>query len=376
VEEYTNSIGNRTWDVLYRFCGRLPRSARNFYLMEYFKISLMDNEAKRKQAYSQLNLAMKLPKFLNYDQYLGRISYSGKTQIDDIDQFICFTDISDSYFFARLIRANKNVKVYVYSWDHPCKHVKYSRKANYLVWYEGLRQDIIGLQNMPPGQVRVIGSSQFAYVHDFLSAPEAQWVRPFPFDYLYFGCAIGIPALTALEVQTIGDLASMLQKVLPAYKLVVRPYPVLKDWTLYDPVRNLPNVVFDDGFRGKDMAVGEDRLMEKFVKIHFAKAFVHLGTTLGLEACFTRTPSVILDFADFDKGKNIVSLYNFVHQYQNEKYLMTGDFPNVVKSREAFGQLLKLIDGQPETLRAYNRHVVKDIPLKSFGAFTHDLITA
>jgi hypothetical protein len=209
-----------------------------------------------------------------------------------------------------------------------------------------------------------------------LSAPLAEWRNPFPFDYLYFGCAIGIPALAPLEVGVIRELAAQLAAALPAYKLVVRPYPVLKDWTVYSPLRDLPNVVLDDSFRGKDMAVSEDRLMEKFVKIHFAKAFIHLGTTLGLEACFTQTPSVILDFADFGKGANIVSLHNFVHQYQNEKYLMTGDFPNIVKSKEAFWQLLELIRHDPEKLMKYNRHVVKDIPLKSFGVFTCDLISA
>jgi hypothetical protein len=374
VDEASHTIGNKMWDNLLRFFGKLPKSVRNFYLMEVFKISLSGNPSLHKRAKSLLDLAMRMPKFLSYDTYLKNLSYTKSTKIDDIDQFICFTDISDSYLFARLLNENKPVKVYVYSWDHPCKQFKYSNRAHYMVWNEGIRQDMIELQGTPPEKVTITGASQFAYVHQFLSVPEHEWDRPFSFDYIYFGCAIGIPKLVKEEIAVIRKISALLQKIQSSLKLVVRPYPVLKDWSLYEGLRQLPNVVLDDQFRTKNLSVGEAQIMEKFVKIHFAKAFIHLGTTLGLEACFTRTPSLILDFPEFKTGDGVLTLHNFVHQYQNDKYLMSVDYPNIVRSEAALEQVIRMVEKDPANLVAYNREVLKNMPLKSFEAFATDLI--
>lgn len=376
VEEKVNSLKNRLWDQLFRFFGKLPRSVQNFYLMEYFKISLDGRANVRAKAYRLLALAMKLPKIITYDHYLKNISFSGRTRIDDIDQFICFTDISDSYLFARLLCEPKPVKVYVYSWDHPCKQVRFSRKATYLVWHQGIQQDMVELQNTPAVQVKVIGASQFCYIYDFLSKPTETWHNPYLFEYLYFGCAIGIPSLAQQEVQLIKSISQLMLRVESRFRLVVRPYPGLKDWSVYEPLKPLANVVLDDEFRTVNMSVGEANIMEKYVKIHFAKAFVHLGTTMGLEACFTQTPSLILDFPEFKQGSGILTIANFVHQYQNDKYLMAHDFPNVVRSKQQFQEILALLDTSPERLCTYNQEVVRNIPLKSFPDFAHDLIAA
>jgi hypothetical protein len=80
--------------------------------MEVFKISLNPVPVQRR-AKRLLDIAMKLPKLISYDYYLNNLEYKKATLIDDIDQFICFTDISDSYLLARLIREKKQVKVYV-----------------------------------------------------------------------------------------------------------------------------------------------------------------------------------------------------------------------------------------------------------------------
>ncbi len=376
VAEKVNSLKNRLWDQMFRFFGKLPRSVQNFYLMEYFKISLDARPNVRTKAYSLLALAMKLPKTITYDHYLKNISFSGKTRIDDIGQFICFTDISDSYLFARLLSGKKSVKVYVYSWDHPCKQVKFSRKATYLVWHQGIRQDMVELQNTPAVQVKVIGASQFGYIHDFLSKPTETWQNHYPFEYLYFGCAIGILSLAQQEVHLIKAVSQLMLQAGSRFRLVVRPYPGLKDWSVYDPLKQLPNVVLDDAFRTGNMSVSDTHIMEKYVKIHFAKAFIHLGTTMGLEACFTQTPSLILDFPEFKRGAGILTIANFVHQYQNDKYLMAHDFPNVVRSQQQFREILGLLDTSPDRLRIYNQEVVRNIPLKSFADFARDLIAA
>ncbi len=374
VQEQKKSLKNRFWDTLFRFFGKLPKSIRNYYLMECFKISLSDQSVNQKKASFLLNVSMKMPRFVSYDTYLNSISYQSKTSIQDIDQFICFTDISDSYFFARLIREQKNVKVYVYSWDHPCKHTRYSKKARYLVWHGGIQQDLESLQAIASDKIRIVGASQFAYIHQFLSTPSLP--RTFEFDYIYFGCAIGIPALVEQEARVIRQISELLGKIQPQWKVVVRPYPVLTDWAYYEALKQLPNVVFDDQFRAKNLSVGEQQIMEKYEKIQNARAFVHLGTTMGLEACFIATPSLILDFPEFVTHGSVLSVHNFVHQFQNEKYLINKPAPNVVKSIAELEHIFRLLTDGKDALLPYNQQVASDIPLKSFEQFARDLVEA
>jgi len=372
VDEQKSSVTNKIWDNAFRFFGKLPQSRQNYYLMEYFKISLHERTQIQKRAYTLLNLSMKLPRFISYDTYLNNIISKRKTLISDIDQFICFTDISDSYFFARLLHENKNVKVYVYSWDHPCKHIKYSHKARYLVWHQGLKQDLIDLQSLKDTQISIIGASQFAYIHNFLARPPAP--KPYSFPYLYFGCAIGIPALTLKEITVIEQISRWLAELDSPLQLVVRPYPVLTNWSYYENLKVLTNVILDDQFRSKNLAIEDEQIYEKYNKIAHAEAFIHLGTTMGLEACFISTPSLILDFSDFSDG-NILSLYNFVHQFQNEKYLMTTQAPNVIRSVEQFKTVVSTLGEKKQDMLAYNQEVIRQIPLKSFEDFAQDLVS-
>lgn len=373
VDEYVPSRKNILLNNFFRFFGNLPKSVQNYYLMEVFKISL-NPILVQKKAMFWLDLAMKLPKKVSYDSLLNNLQYKGATQIDDIDQFICFTDISDNYLLARLIKEKKKVKVYVYSWDHPCKQVRYSNQVKYLVWNEGIKQDIIELQKISPERIHITGASQFAYVHQFLSIPFTAHKNSFPFPYIYFGCAIGAPQIVKEEVKVIQILSKLMVKYSPDVRLIVRPYPVMKDWEIYESLRQLPNVVFDDGYRSKDMSIQEDLIMDKFVKIHFAEAFIHLGTTLGFEACFTETPSIILDFDYFQKDHNLLSIKNFVHQFQNEKYLLLKEYPNVVHSEKELSELLQQIPRNKSRYLAYNKAVRNTTILQSFEQFAEGLI--
>jgi len=355
-----------------RFFGRLPKSARNYYLMEMFKINAIPEAGRRRRAVSALNAAMRMPRFIGYDTFLSWLDYKGATPIADVDLFICFTEISDHYFFARLLAEGRNLKVYVYSWDHACKQVRFSRRASYLVWNEGIKQDLVALQGVPARQIAITGASQFAFIDQFYRLPPPELRPSFAFDYVYFGCAIGIPALAAEEVRIVRRLAVIMLEAGSPCKLVVRPYPNMSNWQLYQSLSDLPNVVLDDQFRSADLSISEGHIMEKFIKIHFARLFVHLGTTLGLEACFTDTPAAILDFDYFRTGQPL-SIYNFVHQYQNEKYLLLDGYQNVVRSEDAFRTLVQQLDRRPELLR-YNQAVRSTTPVKSFEDFTDSLI--
>ncbi|WP_247236063.1 hypothetical protein [Telluribacter sp. SYSU D00476] len=373
INERKKSFLNYLWERIFLLLRAIPRSRHNFFLMELFKASITTDPVRRKKGYRILRWVRLLPKVVPYDMYLDRLHIKRKTPISDIDQFIFFTAIADDYLLARLIREkHPKLKVYVYSWDHPCKHTCFSRRTHYLVWTEPIRQDVIMLQNVPASQVQVIGASQFGYIEEFDSEYKSSLPRSYPFPYAYMGCAIGTSDLVADEVQVAYQIAQQLAVALPDLKLVVRPYPQYANWKHYDALRTMPNVVIDDGYRSLDLAVKDSHIMEKFEKICNAEAFLHLGTTMGLEACLTNTPSFILDFGY--REQHGLSLYNFIHQYQNDRHLIELAPQNAIKSgKELVEVLARANEAQFIEL---NKKVQQQYTLKSFRQFADDLIRA
>jgi hypothetical protein len=363
IREEKKSAANSLWKLLFVLFGKIPKSRRNFYLTELFRLNREENKVRKLKGRLLLELRRILPDWLGYDDFLGKIRYSGATAIGDIDRFFLFTDIYDHFLFARLLDEGKPLAVYVYSWDHPCKFLRFSRRADYLVWGEKIREDLYQLQGIPPQRVKVAGATQFTYVAEFKRLDPAGLTRPYDFEYLYFACSVATPRLLAEEVAVIKELSGQLARLEPAVKLVVRPYPVLGNWQYYEPLRALPNVVFDDGYRSRDKSIKENAIGEKYEKIHFARGFFHMGTTLGLEACFTDTPSFIINFRRLREQGGYVSMYHFVHQYQNEKYLLLDGFANVIGDA---GELETVITGlgrhRPRYLD-YNRAVVRNFNL-------------
>ena len=278
IQERRGTLGNKIWEKLYLLFRKIPRSRANFFLMELFKASNQPDRATRAKARRLVQWMRFLPKVLPYDTYLNQLGYLGQTRLDDIDRFICFTAIADDYLLARLIQEKKSVLVYVYSWDHPCKHTCFSGRVRYACWSEPIREDVISLQNIPAEQVAVTGASQFGYIEAYRRAK----VPPpsYPFRYIYFGCAIGIPALVPDEIRLIKVLAEALRLSQPDWKLLLRPYPVLTNWAFYEELRQLSNIVFDEDFRTGDLSVQEEAILKKYATIEQAEAFFHLGTTM------------------------------------------------------------------------------------------------
>lgn len=370
IRERRVTVWNRIWERMYLIFKQIPKSKNNYYLMQLFLASNAPTEEQKQKALRILRWTKRLPKVLSYDTYLDKLKYTSQTQLDDIDQFILYTSIADDYLLARLLKENRMAKVYVYSWDHACKNPRFSKRVKYLCWSEGIKEDVAELHGVPPSQIQAVGASQFCYIHEFLNSRQTL-TRHFPYEYIYFGCAVGIPELAQQEVEVIRQVAQVMMEHKPELKLVVRPYPVMKDWALYDGIRQLPNVVFDEDFRKTDLSVSEKAIFEKFEKIHFARAFFHLGTTMGLEACFTETPSFILDFG-YDSTLGL-SLYNFIHQYQNDKYLMDRPAANVIGSAGNLIEILNKLDS-PDFLNNNRDTARAFLPLRSFNDFAHKMI--
>lgn len=368
IEEKRRSLWNIVWERIYLLFKILPKSSNNYFLMELFKIGNLKNAADRKKASTILKWSKRLPKIISYDTFIRNLQFTRHTDIADIDRFVFFTAISNDYFLSRLIDEDQRVSVYVYSWDHPCKHTCFSKHVDYLCWSNDIKIDLVNLQNIPAERISVIGPSQFSYIYSYRTTDLR--FNPYPFEYIYLGCAIGIADLVPSEVQVIKTLAISLAKVRPDWKLLLRPYPVLSNWQLYEPLRELPNIVFDEHFKGKDSAVSESEILRKYHTLDHAKAFFHLGTTMGLEACLTNTISFIIDFGY--TSKNGLSLFNFIHQYQNDRHLIDLSPLNVINSDERFCQVLdQLHDPNYSSL---NKKIEQQYQIKSFESFANDLI--
>ncbi|MBE9466381.1 hypothetical protein ACFP1I_24545 [Dyadobacter subterraneus] len=346
----------------YLLFGQIPASQNNYYLTEHIKLlnSSYKKWSKLIQSYL-LSLSKMTPKIISYDQYLDSFSWlkpSFKLEAD-IDVFLCFTEISCDWVFAKIIQENKPIWTYVYSWDHPCKMKTFSKRTNYLVWNEGIKDDLVTLQGIEDEKIQIWGATQFVFIEQFLNSKTNNYEDDC-FPYIYLGCATGYDELARQEVKYCEEIANILQTTLPNWKLIIRPYPFQKNQNVYYPLKALSNVVFDDNTDSEN----------KFLKLKNAKAFFHFGTTLGYEAVYFNTPSFLIDLTDPDKD---VLLNGFVHQYQNDKYLNAKD-SLVIKSKARLINILEdLARGQPEFYS--NQDLRSSTPLQSLPVLAEKLIS-
>jgi hypothetical protein len=368
ISERCRSLSSRLWQRLFSRFGQIPKSIGNYYLMERFLILQRPAGFRRRCELLAFDLSLRLPKWLSYDVYLDHLSFSGNTQIDDVDRFLLLTRIADDAFLARLLHEGREVQVYVYSWDHPCKHRQFSRRVDYLVWNDSIGCDLVDLQSVPSARVKSIGSSQLCYLHEILQQDMGE--SPYGYPYVYLGCFSGIREMTLQEVEIILRISHTMAEAAPDVRLVVRPYPILRDWSLYAPLEAATNIVMDNDFRRQDLSTSEDKIQDKLRKIHHAVAFLHLGTTMGLEACFTGTPSFIVDYG-YSTNAGRLSIEHGIHQYQNEKYLIDGVPRNVLRSDEDLRRMLAAPQA-PEYF-GVNERVQITFGLTSFQEFARRL---
>ena len=383
IEERVRTAANIATKLRYMLRRKLPKSEGNFYLMERFKTSLLKTTAARVQRKTILFLMKFTKQDYSYDAYLRDLSYSGRTPIAEVDHFLWFTEIANDELLARLIAENRSLFTYVYSWDHPCKHTRFTQHSSYGVWNNGIANDLVELQGVPRSKIRTTGSSQFAYIHEYINRKsDEQFSRTYPFEYLYIGCAVGLPLIARQELELVARVARVAYELFPELKVVIRPYPLLRDWTLYTELKALPNVVFDDqyGANRQGLSVATDSIFEKIEKLDNALAFFHLGTTMGLECCLLDTPSFIIDLptdltAD-GPSEGDLSIYHFIHQYQNQKYLIDAAPANHVTSEDVLkGILNDLMEGRVDPYLKLNEEVRTQTPLKSFREFSQQLVS-
>ena len=351
------------WQYIYLAFGSIPRSTYNYYMVETIRLSNPSIKPWSRRLQKFLVAINKITNgIINYDTYLKGIKIIKKYKWEDtnFDTFLCFTQIYDDWFYAQILSINKPIWTYVYSWDHPCKLKTFSKKSKFLVWNQGLKNDLIELQSIDPSRITELGATQFTYLYDYLKKMDSTTYRsPYSFPYLYLGFATGYEKLARLEIKYAIQIAQHLRIHFPDLKLVIRPYPFFVYQDLYDLLKLEPNVIFDS-ITPTDKI---DKLnFDKFSKISHAIAFLHFGTTMGYEASYFNTPSILLDFVNRDCDR---LLNGFIHQYQNDKYLNLTGFENVPKSIDDLIKYLHKIVDSNISVSNYNQAVSNPTPLQS-----------
>jgi hypothetical protein len=361
----------RFWGYLFMLFGHIPRSQRNYYVDEYFKLEQLPPGQKLRMQLL-LGLSRIAPKFLSFEAYARRLASQAKADVSDLDALLAITEICDPGTLGKAQLLGKPTVAYVYSWDHAPKHKRMSRHLDwYFTWNAPIGDDLVELQGVPAERIKPVGSTQLTYVIDYLQNPLARR-RQIPYDYVYFGCATGSPQFVRQEVRIIIWVAKTLAEIAPEMKLLVRPYPFLSDWTLYEPLRQLPNVAFDDDYRqgATSRALTPDMIAKKFNRLEHASAFVHLGTTLGFECAYFDTPMLFLAPENFDFGlpqNHRMHLRNFFGQYHLKKYLQLEKHLNVVTRQAALLPALTAALNSPRALLAYNEEIRAVTPLKTLS---------
>lgn len=363
------SLRHKLWNVLFKAFGKIPRSRHNYFITEDFKIRNSPSYGRNfRTLWNRLLLWVNyhLPGWISYDFFIRKMKDSVQADISDVDVFLCYTQIYDDGFLGRLPDTGKPVYVLVYSWDHPCKMKCFSRHpgVRYLVWNRDIENDLVTLQGIRRENISPVGTSQFGYLHDYLhdSGPVSESPG---FPYLYFAFSTGTLSLALQEMAVIRRLAGLLEKHWPEARLMLRPYPFFKHPELYSDLARLPNVRLEAAPPAQ--AGVPDRMRHKYGNMSRASAFLHFGTTLGVEAAFFGVPVIYLSLKE---EKLHPGLYYFIHQYQNDAYLHKSHFANTAESFAACGELFQnLRTGEPGLL-AYNQALRETFSCESFETYT------
>jgi len=357
---------------------RLPKSRNNFFLTELFGLTLLP-AGRRRRGLFYLRLRRLVPWGIPVDAVLPWVGGGDETSLEGVDAFLHVTRIGSLPFLRRAQISGKPNAAYIYSWDHPCKHTTIPRRGlrAYFTWNRGLSEDMVALQGVDPALLHEVGATQLAPLMEYLATPAARQ-RLVAGDYVYYGCGTGTPDLVRQEVAVILQVAAALRAAAPQTTLLVRPYPNLSDWTCYDPLRREGNVQFD-WFRkeGQGRELTPAQVFEKYNKIEHARAFVHLGTTMGWEACYFDRPVLFLAMDDFGTGPGgggILDLRRFIHQYHNDRYMILSGHPNVVRRTADLEPALRGALEQPTEYLRYNQVVAGATPLRSLDEIADDLL--
>ena len=379
VKALKKSFLNSLWFILFSAFGKIPKCKNNYFIAELFNIS-RSSGLERFAMKLLLYIRVFTPNFIDFDFFLSKLKPSKETKIDDVDVFFYLTQIGDVFFLAHILNTNKKIVSYVYSWDHACKHSNMSHKiSKYLTWNDNITEDLIELQGIGRDSIKGIGASQLCYIYDYLEDKNRKSERSYEFDYFYYACGTYELLHVQQEIKVIKLISGLLSNIKESLFLVVRLYPLLSNQKIYEELKNIRNVVVDDLFRRSQDNLFMDKieLYDKLNKIKEAKAIIHAGSTIAVEASYFNTPIIQINFKNYNFGvgkNNPLNLDKFIHQWHLKRYLLLDGYPNVVKDVNVFEDILREILRNPTPFLKYNEKIRSYTPLRSISDICSDII--
>ncbi len=296
-------------------------------------------------------------RFYSYAQAFGWLYRNSAIHADLLKEFDVLVYMPVSVMDKRIIfeakRAGLKIVNWIYSWDNPVKDNEFLSDADrYLVWNESNREDVHRWHDVPEDRIEIVGPAQFDYLFetDFRSIPAP--AEP----YVLYACASGTDFRLEQEVGIILNIRKLLDELRPGMKLCVRPYPFRKSIDGYTPLRNVKGIeMLDFGTveQGRILITAEV-IRERMVQIQQAVCFINFGSTIGLEAAFTDTPILQLNFnypTRFPRHQDLALALRNEHL----RHMILPEFPNTVGSPAELKQrLAQVLDGDREPFKAYS----------------------
>lgn len=329
------SVSAWIWTRLFRYFGNIPKSRANYEVLTRFALENIRSPLRRLYAERIAHpLRMKMPTYVPYDRLLDRLRNDVTSGVEDVDAFLFFTHIGADGLLARALRLQRPVFCYVYSWDHPCKLSKFSRRVNYLLWNQDLCDDLCELNDVPRTQAHSVGSTQLTLVNRWRATvkPPHEEARVNLRPRVLFLCATGYQPLVEQEIAFILHLRRLIDNLRVSLDVDVRTYPYARRQNAYAALHGIPGVTVLPATTKCLRSIGA--VYEKYEQASRARVALHFGSTIGLELVHTDCPVCIVDYYSWctSTAARRFPLSAFVHQYQNEKYLLRSGLPNVLKS--------------------------------------------
>jgi len=262
--------------------------------------------------------------------------------------------VMDKRILFEAKRAGLKLVNWIYSWDNPMKDNEFLTDAHrYLVWNESNRDDVHRWHGVPEERIEVVGPAQFDYIFetDFHAIPAP------PEPFVLYACAAGTDYRLQQEVALILEIRKVLDRIRPGMKLCVRPYPFRKTIEAYAPLRGVKGIeMLDFGTVEEGRVLITDAVVrERVVQIQQAACFINFGSTIGLEAAFTDTPILQMNFnypSRFPKHQDLALALRNEHL----RYILLPGFPNIVGSPDELERrLAQVLDGDREPFMAYSQ---------------------
>jgi len=370
LPEPSKGLWNRLVNVMYSMAGNIPTSYRTFRFWHFRRMARAESSLVQFFRKAQLACRILSGGPFSFDRYLRTITLNRSVALDDIDIIFAMTDVYDVNVLAQITESDKPFLNYVYSWDHAGKYTRFSKKnTRYLVWHDGIKDDLTELHGIDAKNINVIGSTQLAILDDYIINTDIADKPIQKEPYVYYAGTMGYPEATEQELRAVKFLAHVLKTVAPETKLLFRPYPNVKMISQYRELSNLKNVELENIVISEgSVTFVRDRPEDKYSKIEEAALFVHMGSTIGLEAAYLNTPVLYLVMDDFDYGypaNSVHHIRNTFSQRHLEKYFLSSETSNVIRSSGDLAEVLKTGIENPKILMSYNKEITAAIPLAS-----------